>query len=338
MVIACARPHRLAECVAPLAEAAPGCVEVVAAGDVAGLDPGSLPVTVRLIPVEERHTNVRRNAALAATTAPLVAFLDDDAVPQPGWVEAALAVDPQGSVIVTGPEIPTRGSATAVVLHAAASLPLAEGTRAHVAIAPGPVRWWDVPFCNCVVPRWVLDEVGPPAEDIPWDADDLELFRRTARVASHRNDPRLLVAHDRYPDRVGAHLAEKARDRWRTGAKIIELPQVYGEVPGVVAAALAAPVALLAAVAAGRHRARVVVLGGALYLTAAVLAAAPARRRVGWRRVPRVAAVAIAVQIITVVAVPLGALAAAFRRRGSVSRSGRGVGARRGGRDPVRPA
>lgn len=94
VVVPCSRPELLAVALAPFAAVGAEVVEIVVAGDVDGVDPAELPVGTTLVPVVPRHANTRRNAALARTTAPRIAFLDDDAVPRPGWLEAALAADP----------------------------------------------------------------------------------------------------------------------------------------------------------------------------------------------------------------------------------------------------
>lgn len=145
------------------------------------------------------------------------------------------------------------------------SLRVAEGLRAHVSTRPGPVHWSDVPFCNCVVPRVVLDRVGPPAEDIPWDADDFELFQRASPHVAFRNDPALLVSHDRYPDHIVELLAERARSRVRTGEKLVELWPLYRRVPVLALGTMAGPVAAVVLVLAGRRRRRILVVGGLSY-------------------------------------------------------------------------
>ncbi|WP_072061575.1 glycosyltransferase [Synechococcus sp. GFB01] len=64
---------------------------------------------LRVIHETRQGLSHARNAALAATATPFLAFLDDDAIASPGWVEAALAylekADPAVAV-VGGPIIP----------------------------------------------------------------------------------------------------------------------------------------------------------------------------------------------------------------------------------------
>lgn len=60
------------------------------------------PIVYRHAPIPGVAT--ARNAALAATTAPLIAFLDDDEAAEPGWLRALIEVQEQtGADVVFGP-------------------------------------------------------------------------------------------------------------------------------------------------------------------------------------------------------------------------------------------
>lgn len=239
-----------------------------------------------------------------------MAFLDDDAVPAPGWLEAALAVDPTGPVVVTGPEVPVRRSPAARLAHSVCSSVVAEGTRAHTATGATSVAWHEVPFCNCVVPRALIDAVGPPSETVPWDADDFEWFHRMREVAAFRSDPSLLVAHDRYPDRIVEFLAGRWRLRQRAGEKLVELPELYRAVPATALAGAVPWAGVVALLAAGRRRRGLV--GAVLLAYALVLATTVpgAARRVGWRSVPGHVGTTVALHVASVGGVQVGLLRA----------------------------
>jgi GT2 family glycosyltransferase len=135
-----------------------------------------------------------------------------------------------------------------VLAHRVASSWIAEGYRGHVETSDRPLRWYEVPFCNLVVPRRLLDEVGMPESGLDWDVDDFDLCRRAgARGIGFRNVAALRITHDRYPDRIGEWLGRKWRERRRTGEKLVTYPDTYLRLPGVVVAA-AAPWLLGAAV------------------------------------------------------------------------------------------
>lgn len=102
-------------------------------------------------------------------------------------------------------------------------------------------------------PRQVIDAVGPPSSDIPWDADDFEFFHR-ARPGR------------RLPDRPGAPGAPRSLPRFGrrvprsqvatsrpVGEKLVSHPGLYFAVPATVLAGIAPPLGLLGLLLAGRH-------------------------------------------------------------------------------------
>ncbi|MEM8740929.1 MAG: glycosyltransferase [Pseudomonadota bacterium] len=94
------RPAGLADALAGLArlDRAPrDCLVVgpdgalAAARAVAERTQRRLPETLREVQAEAGNISAARNAGIAGTTGQLVAFLDDDAVPEPGWLDALCA-------------------------------------------------------------------------------------------------------------------------------------------------------------------------------------------------------------------------------------------------------
>lgn len=110
---------RCVDAVLNMAEAEGHSMELVVVDD--GSTDGSLSALRRRAEHEPRLTVVARpgggpaaarNAGVRATTAPLVLFVDDDAIPQPGWLSAMLnAFTEPGIVAVEGRVTPTGGQA-----------------------------------------------------------------------------------------------------------------------------------------------------------------------------------------------------------------------------------
>ncbi|MBA4356350.1 MAG: hypothetical protein C0405_01340 [Desulfovibrio sp.] len=238
IVIAVTRPQALEACLRGL-EAQDGerAFEVIAVGDVESVRFESSRYALRLMPCAPRHANVRRNRGLAQSRGRLVAFLDDDTIPDAHWVETALTLDPDGRTILTGPERPVATGWQAQLIYAVSKSRLGAGTKSHVNPCRENVGWHQVPFCNCVIPRRVIELAGPPAEDIPWDMDDFEFCLRAREVADFANEPRLSLRHDRYPDSVRGYLAHRFRLRRRTGEKLVSHPWLYGRILPVLAVA-----------------------------------------------------------------------------------------------------
>ena len=282
-------------------------IEVLAVGDVDSVArDAALPFALHLIPCPERHANARRNLAIARAAAPRVAFLDDDTVPREGWLEAALAVDPEVRRLVTGPEEPLQSGATPSLVYAVTSHLLAEGTRAHVNPRDEAVDWTEAPFCNLVLPARVFREVGLPSTDIPWDMDDFEFCRRARTSYEFWNDPRLRVRHDRYPDSVRRWLGYKWRQRVRIGEKLVSHAHVYARIPGVVAVALAPWIALLALLVLRPPPSLLLAAGAVAYGLLLALQLPHASRSLGLRGVPGYLALVFAVHVLTIVGVQVG--------------------------------
>jgi GT2 family glycosyltransferase len=107
------RPDRIMRLLQALAKQTlpPGDFEVVVYDDASGDDTveqvrraaAALPYSLRLVEGEEnRGPASGRNVAWRAGLAPLVAFIDDDCVPDPGWLAAGLAAfdaNPVGAVV-----------------------------------------------------------------------------------------------------------------------------------------------------------------------------------------------------------------------------------------------
>lgn len=92
---------RLARCLAALMPQAGG-VEVVVVDNASPESPAAICAAhpgVRLVIEPARGAAHARNRGVAETAAPLVAFLDCDCVPGPGWVDAARAATARGDLV-----------------------------------------------------------------------------------------------------------------------------------------------------------------------------------------------------------------------------------------------
>ena len=149
-----------------------------------------------------------RNAAWRATTAPLVAFTDDDCRPPPTWLGAALAAAQRapGSV-VQGATRPDPDEAA-----------LLRAARARSVWIDPPT--WQAQTCNIVYPREVLERVGGFDDGgMPLCAgEDTDLFQRAKTPLTAAPD--VLTYHAVEPMTV----AGRVRYAWR-----------WRQLPGLVA-------------------------------------------------------------------------------------------------------
>lgn len=309
VVIACSRPAALTRCLEAFASLK-GEVdfEVICAGDIEAVDFHTDSFDFKLIPCADTHANVRRNVAFEASRGEIIAFMDDDAYPREGWLVAAAAIDAEGGVVCTGPEVPHGNSEIARTIYAVNSNVAVAGTKSHVNTEPESVAWYQVPFCNCVLPRKLISAAGKPAEDIPWDMDDFEFCMRLREHAEFRNDPALSIVHDRYPDSVLHHLKYRFKLRIRTGEKVISHPEIYGSILPVLVAC-ASPWALVLMIFLDQGLGQALLLGLLGLLVFGIVAQIPqGLKKVGRNGLLRYLTVMVAQQVLTILGVGIGTI------------------------------
>jgi hypothetical protein len=214
-------------------------VEVIVVGDIKGIKNVYEGLQLILIPCEDLHVNIRRNLGIQHSNAPRLAFLDDDSIPRPGWVQEALKLCPTEKRFLTGPEYPIERGKISSLIYAVCKNRFCEGDKAHFINKRACVSWLEVPFCNLIAPRLIIDQIGLPATDIPWDVDDIEFCFRARPHVVFENIPELAIYHDRYPDSIRSFLSYKWRRRVRTGEKLISYPHLYfRKTPVVIGACL----------------------------------------------------------------------------------------------------
>ena len=239
IIIACSRPTDVLKCLDGLSkQKGQTTFEVIIVGNCPIITETYQRFDLELINCQDLHANIRRNKGIAVSKAKLIGFLDDDTIPDSHWVEQARKLNPTEKLIITGPERPTRTSWKSELAFAVSQNKLTEGLPGHVNQKSKFVSWTEVPFCNCVIPKSIFEEIGYLATDIPWDMDDFEFCNRARRIAQFVNIPKLSVCHDRYPDSITAFIRYKSRLRIRTGEKLVSHPKVYAKIPTVIVTAI----------------------------------------------------------------------------------------------------
>ena len=191
------------------ASGAAGGARGAAGGSSAGLrvivvDDGSAgPAAVRAVAERAgaavlRHPTPRgpaaaRNAGLAAARTPLVAFLDSDVVPEPGWLEPLLARLADPAVGLVAPRIVALPPVTGW-------LGRYEAVRSSLDLGPDPAlvvprsRVAYVPSAALLVRR---EAVGPGFDEDMHVAEDVDLVLRLHAAGWRlRYEPTARVAHD----------------------------------------------------------------------------------------------------------------------------------------------
>ena len=219
-VAACDRPAALARCLEAIAcgTVLPAQIVVVDQSDGAGVESvvGALIVPGVAVSYQRQPRlglSASRNAALAAATQPVIAFTDDDCVPDRGWlaaVDAALAAAPPPAAV------------------AGRVLPLGEASEGTFVVSPraadqatdyrsGVVPWAVGTGGNFAAPRAWLERVGRFDQRLGAGspgkaAEDADLIYRILRAGGTiRYEPAAVVYHERQTE------AQRLRSRWTYG-------------------------------------------------------------------------------------------------------------------------
>ena len=223
VVVSRNRPDALERCLKGLAQVDHPDVEVVVVCDVRSAPAvarAGLEAVVRQVPFEEPNISAARNAGIAAASGEIVAFLDDDAVPEPRWLSHLCAPFEDPRVLAAGGFVLGRNGITpqwrgrlAFADATTTDLPLS-GTEPHLARgAPG--RGVKTEGTNMAVRRQTLVTMGGFDEAFAFYLDETDLnLRLGAAGAVTALVPLALVHHGfaasdrRTADRVPRDLHE----------------------------------------------------------------------------------------------------------------------------------
>ena len=146
----------------------------------------------RVISTENRGLSSARNTGLRAATGSIVAYTDDDAYPDPHWLQYLAATFAAGDWVgVGGPNIPPRGDGPI-----AESVAQAPGGPIHVLISDREAE--HIPGCNMAFRKTALEAVG--GFDVRYRAagDDVDLCWRLQEAGGRIGfSPAAMVWHHR---------------------------------------------------------------------------------------------------------------------------------------------
>jgi len=190
---------------------------------------------VRVISTENRGLSAARNTGLEAATGEIVAYLDDDAAPDPHWLQ--YLVQPfleTGCVAAGGPNIPVPGDG--LVADAVAAAP---GNPTHVLVSDQEAE--HVPGCNAAFRADALREVGGFDDQFRVAGDDVDVcwrlqdrggriaFAPAAMVWHHRRSSiRAYLKQQHSYGRAEAMLERKWPERYTAGGHVTWRGRIYG--------------------------------------------------------------------------------------------------------------
>lgn len=190
---------------------------------------------VRLIRTENRGLSAARNTGLAAATGEIVAYIDDDAYPDPHWLSyLALTFLQTSHAGVGGPNISPSGDG--VVADAVTRSP---GGPVHVLLTDAEAE--HIPGCNMAFRKGALEAIGGfdprfwtagDDVDVCWRLQDQGFtlgFSPSAVVWHHRrNSVRAYWRQQRGYGRAEALLEAKWPEKYNTAGHLSWSGRIYG--------------------------------------------------------------------------------------------------------------
>lgn len=223
VVVSRHRPEALIRCLTGLSQLRYAPFEIIVVADPAGLDVvrGSpLASSLKTIAFDEPNIAKARNVGIAASAGDVVAFIDDDAVPEPGWLRHLTVPFNDPDVVATGGFVRGRNGISwqwrSYSVDLAGQIrPLDLTGNEPVVLKPSPGRAIKTEGTNMAVRRSVLLKLGGFDTNFHYFLDETDLNLRLARTgAATAMTPRAVVHHafaenaTRRNDRVPRDLGE----------------------------------------------------------------------------------------------------------------------------------
>ncbi|MGP4015057.1 mycofactocin biosynthesis glycosyltransferase MftF [Saccharopolyspora sp. 5N708] len=199
-----------------------------------------------------------RNAGWRLVRTPLVAFLDADTVPEPGWLEPVLRHFEDPAVAAVAPRVRSTPGDTALARYESTQSPLDMGTEPGLVRPGGRISY--VPTAALVVRVAALRELDGFDEDLRFGEDVDLIWRLIDQRHLVRYEPTAVVQHA-----PRTRWSALLRQRFDYGTSAGPLGQRHGEAVAPVRASLWSALAW-ALVLTSRTGAGLAVVGGAAVL------------------------------------------------------------------------
>lgn len=244
IIVSRGRPRALARCLLGVSQLNYQNFEVIVVADVAGLDAlAELPFAdkIKTAHFDEENISVARNLGLSLASGRVVAFIDDDSVPEPSWLSRLVEPFQDQEVVAAGGYVRGRNGISfqwraASVDSAGRTRPLQVQGRNPMAFSPPECRAVKTEGTNCAFRRKILAQLGGFDPLFTFYLDEVDVNMRLAIeghstaivplaqvhhgyfASSRRNSARapktlrdigrsLAIFHRKYADPVDAQMA-----------------------------------------------------------------------------------------------------------------------------------
>jgi GT2 family glycosyltransferase len=237
------RPQMLRRCLTAVAQMDHPAFEVIVVADHTGLSATS-GFPVRTAAFDAPNISAARNLGIVAAAGEVVAFIDDDAVPEPRWLSHLTApfADPEvaaaGGFMVgaNGFSFQWRSGTVDRLLHAGPLVVPEDQASLHRAV---PGRAIEIKGANCAYRRAVLAGLGGFDPELRYFLDETELNLRLAETgAMTAVVPDARVHHDKAASHL-RHADLTPKSLWDVGASTAVTLRRHGANPSELAAAWA---------------------------------------------------------------------------------------------------
>lgn len=188
------RPESLCLCLSGVARLRNATYEVIVVADPAGIAAAKeLPFAehLKLVPFDVANISVARNMGIAAAAGDIVAFIDDDAVPEPRWLEHLLHAFAKAPIAAAGGFVRGRNGISfqwkaRIIDDTGHAVPAQVDSEKPTVLTPPPGRAVKTEGTNMAVRRDVLADMGgfDPAFRFYLDETDLNMRLASAGHSS----------------------------------------------------------------------------------------------------------------------------------------------------------
>jgi GT2 family glycosyltransferase len=220
------RPAALIRCLTGVSQLLYDTFEIVVVADRPGRDAvqaHALGADVKLVAFDEANISVARNRGVAAAAGEIVAFIDDDAVPEPTWLGHLTAPFDEVEVAAVGGFVRARNGIswqwTAQSVDGTGSTAVLDLTHeATTVLTPAEGRAIKTEGTNMAIRRSVLADMGGFDPNFHYFHDETDLNLRLAQTEALTAIAPMAQVHHGYAENAVRSGARVPKDLFQIGA------------------------------------------------------------------------------------------------------------------------
>ena len=228
VIVSRVRPKTLCLCLEGVARLIYPMFEVVVVADAEGIAAArNLPFAsmIKFVPFEEPNISAARNAGIAVAGGSVVAFIDDDAVPEPTWIAHLCAPFSTPEVAASGGYVIGRNG---ISFQWTARMVGPDGVAEPIAVHPSKPTILDAPMgcaiktegTNMAVRRDILVALGGFDPAFRFYLDETDLNMRIARLGQKTAIVPLAQVHHAYAPSIRRKGNRAVQDLTEIGASV----------------------------------------------------------------------------------------------------------------------